>query len=48
MGEVVGVLESEAVTQAHAIGIRSSSVTVIVRPQAQLGMDIRMEETWNN
>jgi len=37
MCEVVGVLESEVVTQAHAIGIRSSSATVIVRFAGPVG-----------
>jgi hypothetical protein len=33
---------------AAAIGIRSSSPTVILRTDPELGMDSRMEETWNN
>jgi hypothetical protein len=33
---------------AAAIGIRSSSPTVILRADPELGMDSRMEETWNN
>jgi hypothetical protein len=32
---------------AAAIGIRSSSSTVILRVETELGMDGRIEETWN-
>jgi hypothetical protein len=32
---------------ADAIGIRSSSPTVAVGVEAELGMDDQMEETWN-
>jgi hypothetical protein len=32
---------------AAAIGIRSSSPTVILRVETELGMDGRIEETWN-
>ncbi|KEQ76636.1 hypothetical protein M436DRAFT_60461 [Aureobasidium namibiae CBS 147.97] len=44
-----GVLENRSSNRlADAIGIRSSSPTVLVRAGAELGMDDQMEETWKN